>query len=138
MIGGFLVGHGIGCRPIAHIHGKRRRSLSRQANTMPYRQKPPRRYDCNHMLYKGDIFPHAGGTVFIHVIQHLISYVILQLCFFSKCALRGKEEWQWSYKVDGLGTLALAGQNGWLKGFSKIVCDVRQLRPRLPPIGKKA
>ena len=44
-----------------------------------------------------------------------------------------------SYKVDdGLGTLALAGQNGWLKGFSKIVC-VRRLRSlRLPPIGKKA
>ena len=41
-------------------------------------------------MYSGDVFPHAGGRVFIHVIQHLSLYISLWLCFFSKGALLGK------------------------------------------------
>ena len=41
-------------------------------------------------MYSGDVFPHAGGRLFIHVIQHLSLYISLWLCFFSKGALLGK------------------------------------------------
>ena len=41
-------------------------------------------------MYSGDVFPHAGGRLFIYVIQHLSLYISLWLCFFSKGALVGK------------------------------------------------
>ena len=68
-------------------------------------------------MYSGDVFPHVGGRVIIHAIQHLMCYVIALLCYFSKGALPGKGNHAGhlggSYKVERLGTPGI----GWITCF---------------------